>query len=812
MSNKEKKNKNVEIRSSKVLPINLKVGKYQEAFDLYRKHPSIPTFLFLLDQALAIGVNFQTLEPELSHLIDIDDDQYFGVNGSKYYRHNYQDLEEAIPFRQNVADALSICASLWKFFEKISTEQIWGYENFFVGMNDYIHLHSKKNENALNNQEENALKEDDSERQYLLSESSGKLLTEAVVQQPSSAKTISDLANRLGRPLVPWAAWVYDNLPSRSNLLEGIQDLSKYLASYYVALGKSDFTETEFTAEPRKIDHENARSLARIAEFLIFSRLFKKMVYKDSSFDIANFYRERIEYLSDRNALIDHESQAEYIIAISNLLMICAKLGISSAEEGIVSDQELARKFLDDIESEYLDLAALSTLPLSGFAQILGAINPYEGDRFDNYCVSKALRVANYGLTLQWDPDLFDEMFEDAFSGIDQQVLSFLHPRIKRAARGWLIPFQHTRNIWHIYNDFWSDRIITQKISDAIFELDKKNITECKFIIEDLENEAIHYDPLDESYHPVIFSRKFSNKVDFVDFKDDEWIKFGWSLVKAGQVRHACTVMALNINIVGINIFFNLGLQKNFNVPAVMRLLNHLSGYSSFLMIREAIADFFEIVGEVDPIYEGSLKEFLPAASGKLVSIKSKVEEDFEQHTKSLLSAGLIVTRLSKEARDNLLKGYTLARSKDLPVFNFSGDAVRNYVLAVEGELRSRAPDIDRALAEELKYLNVDVDWRNRIDGSGRGGVFRGLVSICRILEVFSKLSAKAQEKLTGFKALAMHREVDLFRNSMREFTNIRNTVQHPDGRGPDPGASLARVEELMFGNGGLVRILCETR
>ena len=169
------------------------------------------------------------------------------------------------------------------------------------------------------------------------------------------------------------------------------------------------------------------------------------------------------------------------------------------------------------------------------------------------------------------------------------------------------------------------------------------------------------------------------------------------------------------------------------------------------------------------------------------------------------------MTRLSSEAKDNLLKGYTLARTKELAVFNLSSDAVRNYVLAVEGELRSRAPDIDISLAEELKFCGVDVDSRPRTVGLGYRGVFRGLVSIRNMVARYSTLSTNAQEKLSGFRALATHHEVSLFLSSMRDFARIRNIVQHADGSGLDPGDNLGRIEELMFSKGGLLRILCET-
>jgi hypothetical protein len=809
--NKNNKTKPKE-QTSKVYPINIKVGKYQEALGLYRKHPSLPTFFFLLEHATNIGIGFQSIEPELIHLIDIDDDQYFGMHGSRYFSRNNIDLEEVYLYRQPEADTLSICSALWKFLEKIGTEQVWGFDRYLVGINDYTFLFDKNLTDNADDSDDVSLKTKDSKEEGFFSDRFRTLLVESLVAQERSQKALFELANEHGSLMVPWAAWIADYLPTRVNLSEGIQDLSKYLASYYVEAGDSDFTETEFRNNPIRIDRANAKSLARIAEFLIFSRLFKKVIYKDLDFNLENFFSERIEHLSTRDNVGNETLQAEYIIAISNLLMVTAKLDINCVEDGIVAEHELLRDFLSDIDSEYLDLACLAPLPVSGFAQILGAINPFEGDRSENYHVSKAIRVANYGLASPFDIDLFDKMFTEAFNGIDKGVELNIRPLIKRAAKGWLIPFQHTKNIPYLYDDFWSDEKIIEKISESLFENDNHESKQCKFISKELEEVMLPSSSISRDYHPALFTRTFSNKVDFIDFKGNQWIEFCWSLLNAGQIRHASTALALNITIVSVNRFYNIDLEKNIDIPAIMQLSNRLSSYSSFDMVRQAIADLFETYENLPSVYIGSLKEFLPLVNATVISIKKKTEHDFEQYKNSLLSAGFNVTILSDEARENLLKGYTLARIKDFQAFNLSGDAVRNYVLAVEGELRSRAPNIDEELAQELKYMGVEIDWRPRNNGSGRRGVFRGLVSISRTVEAFSKLSDAAKEKLAGFQLLAMHNEATLFRTSMREFGNIRNDVQHADGSGKDAGANLARVEELMFGNGGLVRILCETR
>jgi len=67
-----------------------------------------------------------------------------------------------------------------------------------------------------------------------------------------------------------------------------------------------------------------------------------------STFSLDDFQGERIEYLSSREAFEDAESQPEYIVAISNLLMMTAKLRIPSVASGVATNYEVNRQFLYD--------------------------------------------------------------------------------------------------------------------------------------------------------------------------------------------------------------------------------------------------------------------------------------------------------------------------------------------------------------------------------------------------------------------------------------------------------------------------------
>jgi len=167
------------------------------------------------------------------------------------------------------------------------------------------------------------------------------------------------------------------------------------------------------------------------------------------------------------------------------------------------------------------------------------------------------------------------------------------------------------------------------------------------------------------------------------------------------------------------------------------------------------------------------------------------------------------------EAQDLLIKGYTLARARELAAFNLSSDAVRNYLLGIEGELKSRAGNLDHGLVEELQYLGVDIDWKPGDGRSGRRAVFKGIGGICILVERYSKLSPVAKAKLKGFAGIASHNDVSKFLASMKNLTRIRNSVQHADNHssaGTGVAVDLDTVEQLLFGDGGVVRNLCESR
>lgn len=812
MTKKHSQKKAVNHNRQKVLPISRDIELYQDALALYRKHSTVPTFLFVLDMGLKCGVRLETLEKELIHLVPAAADTYFGAVGSKYFNNNYEDLELIYKYRLERLDAISICVGLWKILEEVQPKEVWVCGGLLVGASEFDYLNSIfYAEDAIEAKEDKS-----TTNSPILGSSFQKLISDVVKADTQKSEALGALANEaktLGAPMVPWTAWIKDYLPERSELAEGLHDLSSYIGSYFSDNGTHEINNDRSSDKLLDLDDDNCKAFVRIASFLLFCPLYKKVIYDNSTFEWHNFYGERIELLSDRNLLNNPLDEAEYIIAISNLLMMAAKLDVQVVKEGLASPDELSRAFLNDTNNKYQDLACIVTLPSSGFVQIIEAADPYAtDDGSSGYDLKEALRVSDFGMPVPWDSESFDEMFDRAFGDMDDQVASLLRPTVEKISKKWLLPLRMTTRLTSFYEDFRSDEKIIEKISDALFLIDKKDDASQKFSYAILEGIANHSDDMSSDLHPIMFALKFSNREDFFDFSESEWMRFSKSLLKAGQIRHSCTLLALYITIHAVKIIYNVKVISMIDVPAIVRNLKEVSGFQSFGIVRRAIADLIEAYDQVPPILNGSLKEFMPSSSASVIPFKKKAEDRYEVYKKHLLDSGHIVTRLSSDARESLLKGYTLARDKDLAVFNLSGDAVRNYVLAVEGELRSRVTDIDSTLAEELKYMDVDIDWKPRPGMSGRRGVFRGLTSICRAVDIFHSLSTASQAKLQGFKSLAMHKDIDLFKRSMKEFTAIRNAIQHADAASMDAGSFLVRVEELMFGGGGLVRVLCETR
>ena len=236
---------------------------------------------------------------------------------------------------------------------------------------------------------------------------------------------------------------------------------------------------------------------------------------------------------------------------------------------------------------------------------------------------------------------------------------------------------------------------------------------------------------------------------------------------------------------------------------------------NSFGIVQQSISDMFELVEDIPVIFKGSLQEFLPSIKSDKLPLKSKDGDKYQMYRKDLLSSGLLLDKLNTESQDSLIKGYILTRDKDLAVLNLNSAALQNYFLAVEGELRSRSVPFDNQLIDELQYFRIDIDFVKDLNTKSRVGKIRGLYGIILLLENFTKLSEPSRRKLIKIAPLAMHKDCSHFINSLNEFREIRNSVQHADQSSSaiqDLVNLVNTTEGLIFGEGQIIDILCNTK
>ena len=821
MSNSKNSKSKRSGKTQNIYSINAETQSYQDAFDIYRRYPCLPALFSLMDKALEVGVRFQEIENELDILTNIEIDQFYGAYGSKYFNENHEELAALSAYRPHSTDALSVSQLLWRFLGHISGEDLWLYQNYLVGVADYCYLKDKEDVRDINSDKIATYNSKDKAKSPISKLAYRQAVTLDQVEEDASS--LSEEAVQLGCPMVPWASWISGLNSSRPLLKKSLSDFSEYLSSYYVNSEEIDLSDFGFPPNPKVINQETAISISKIAAFCIFAPLLKRKIYLDNKFEIKRFWRERIDFVSSREESFDDvDDQAEYLVAISNLLMVCAKLNVESVTNGIVSDNELERGYLSDVYADCLGLTCLAPLPSVGYAQMLVKINSFEGFREEISSLSYGLRVSDYGLSGSPDPYHLDEMFSYAFQGMDIKLAEAVRNRIEQSVQQWLIPFQYIEDLQYLYTDFWSDNEIVEKISESLVKSDKTRSNGCLFTLGELSDMTMIGGCLSEDFHPAIFIRTFSNKVDFWNFNDKDWIKFGHSLYLAGQTRYASTLLALYLNICGIKKHYYPEASISIDIPAISKLLGQLSRYDSFSMIRQAIADLFEMNENLPAIYRGSLQEYLPVpkAALTLLKIKEKDEDRFVRYKKSLIEDGFRLARLSNLSQDLLVMGYTYSRDPELVELKLSSSAMNCYFQAIESELKSRILDIDNDLANELsKHKGIDIAWKsveNKSYGERNSHSFKGLGAIHLMLENFSSFSSGAQAKLSSFNKLATHSDIELFLSSMCELTKIRNPLQHGDipNIHTDKVAKklLADIEELLFGKGSIVRVLCDSK
>jgi hypothetical protein len=803
MSNKSK-------NRSKVSSINSTVADYQSALELFRSYPTMPTYCRVLEAALNANIEIENLIIELKPLAEISNEQYYCAQSSDYLRKNSALRRSSglhFPVSMSCIETSNI---LWEVFSAYKSDDLWGYENYLVGEADYMHLEEQFQVQVEIDTPTNSTNFDRTEIQKVLE----KLLS-SIDESEKASESLQKIAETLGFKMIPWGAWAMDILENRQDFKSGLLDFSDYLASYF----QDDVDENSITSSnsilKKKISQENAKSLVKIVSFLLFNPVIKEARHEEQPISLDDFWIERLVNYSEVNDFADLEDKVEYILAISNYLMMCAKFGINCVFDEFVTFNELKRGFLQGCSAEYLDTACLALLPPSGFQQTIISINAFEGDREGDYFLEDILRVTDYGVTGIPEKIHLDKIYLDGFHGMDIEVIKLLRKKTEKNIRKWIIPLAEVNYFQHLYEDFWEDEIILDKISNSLILADRESHPHCQFSSSTLENLTLHPQTYDESYHPALFARKFSNKIDFSRFEENEWINFAKSLNSVGQKRFSCVLMALYFTRAGYEKFYNVNQKIKFNIPEWVKLLESVQSLNSFTIVQQAISDMFDLYDDIPVVFRGSFQEFTPNEKTKTLRFDVKKGDRYSLYKNNLISAGVMLDKLILASQDSLVKGYTLTRDKDLAIFDLNSAALQNYFLAVEGELRSRLVGFDAQLIEELQHFKIDIDSIRHIDSKNRMGHIRGLFGIILLLENFTKFSESSRRKLIKIAPLAVHENSSIFLDSLRKFRDIRNSVQHADQSSISSGdlmKLIITVEKLLFEEGQIINILCKTK
>jgi len=350
--------KNQPNKNSSVVGISSVVDEYRSALEFYRKYSTMPTYCRLLKKALAANVKLSLIESHLELLHGISLEQYFCPKGCYYLKAmSFEDYKEAnIDFPYSVSNT-EVSKYLWDIFRSFKSKELYGFENYLVGQFDFYYL-SKSGVDIVE-----AIK-------TKVPDFSGETGTSPLAQigyehavesaeTEKYARTRATEAEDLGLNMIPWSALVTDTLKNNKELKAGLVDFSDYLSSYFTDNDLQRDVDDE-SVTGRTLDAEDATSLMRISSFL----LFYSLVFRDDQKNIAtsydDFFIERLVNYSSLDAFLNCNERAEYIISISNLLMMCGKFDVESVESGLVTVDELKRKFLVSCTSKYLDTACLA--------------------------------------------------------------------------------------------------------------------------------------------------------------------------------------------------------------------------------------------------------------------------------------------------------------------------------------------------------------------------------------------------------------------------------------------------------------------
>ena len=794
-------------KNSNIVPINPEISGYMDALEIFKNLPSFPTLINLMHKALDSNVGFEEIYLEIGRLIDVDRDQFFSAPGSRSLIKHYKLFKSLDEFILQSTDPIVVADILWKFITRIKLTDLITSKTALVNYSDWIELGIEEPV-----KEEVIKTEEDIEFNESLKQAMHGFI-DAIDKTEKTSKQFFECAKQDNLGMFPWAHLIKDVLERRAELKDCLIDFSDYLSQYFKTREELAIPDLGINGKTIEVSSQNMIFIVKIVAVILFKNLVQEQVFKSSQVPAKTFNADRIQYFSDMEKIEGVRPKIDYLIAISNLLMISSVLDINGVAESIFTREELDREFHLLLDAETYDDLSILFLPKSAIPSVIENINPWEGERPEELNFGDLFVKISYGKLSSLNEDDLDEYLENIFSGVDPDLEFDLKMVIKTNISKWIIPLYAVSHIPHLCvgYDLLDYEVVSERMSRALKKSDDSPDDACVFLIQDLEvvNTPIWHS---SRSHPALFARTLSSHTNLIEYRPTTWHDLISALDNVGQYRFANGLAAAMILIQGLIHYYSPDTKEKLPPGKTSSTLKKLSTYKDFNLVETSVSDFFEFYKKAPAIYKGSLGSFLPKTKLKLVSSSTIEQDKIVVIKKELIAKGINLDVLEPIASDLIAKGYALSRDASFKQFDLSLNALNNYLMAIEGELRARIKTIDQNLVEELSYKNIDVAAKFKSDS--KQSSIKGLISIAKILQAFGGLSQSAQTKLNALRNLAEHSEINSFTSAIYRLTSIRNPINHGDLESLQPSniqISLLDLEKILFEN-SFLKILCESK
>jgi hypothetical protein len=362
-------------KNSNVVPLNSEISGYMEALEMFKNLPSFPTLMNLMHKALESNASFEDIHLEIGRLIDVDRDQFFSASGSRTLRKHYELFKSLGDFNPQSTDPILIADVLWKFITRIKFGDLITSKNALVNYLDWNEL------GIVEPIKEEVVKtEEDLEFSASLKKAMDGYI-DSIVKQEKTSKAFFESAKQDNLGMFPWAHLIKDVLEQRAELKECLIDFSDYLSQYFKARDELVIPDLGIYSKPIKVSSQNKIYIAKIVAVILFKNLVQEQVFKSGQVPAKTFLSDRLKYFSDIEKIEGVRPKIDYLIAISNLLMISSVLDINGVAESIFTKEELNREFHLLLDAETYDDLSILLLPKSAIPSVLENINPWEGER-----------------------------------------------------------------------------------------------------------------------------------------------------------------------------------------------------------------------------------------------------------------------------------------------------------------------------------------------------------------------------------------------------------------------------------------------